>query len=560
MRNAIKNLANFVLFIVFITQITACKKKDPDSELSKPLETWSNTLIAKVPSNAFSIVYWDTNKAAYEKYLASSWGAGNSRTINENLAVNNPFVNPFLIKDFLDTIKKSGYSIDETAWDEIFSENVLFATTEETENGSNLYFGLLIKSKDRKGLYKFIDALKQTATEQGSLKAISSQSKNIDSFGIELSDAENKSTTKTLYFSRKDDLAVIASSSKNLEAILNSTSSDLPTMLRSPEYKRAVKGFPTSKNIFSLTYFDLNVLRENLPTTIPSSWAAKVSKVPFSTFVMTTSMDKELSYNMRLLSNEEHETTQFIASNIAQSSVEKTLKSADANALAMLSVDGVTAKSIIGNINVVSGLVGENIDKVFADLKRVSIIGKIGMPLPDIMIVVESSSAEKESELLKRMISSVISAGGNSSVWQRTTSDKNPIDYINSPMPGMKIYVATADNLTFISTSENMIKSAIFSSEGSKDFTAQLPKSTRAAYAKDKSVVNLYIDFAEVASFMERIGGAVGMYIPNEPRLKEFLEPKGIERIRQSGALVASVTVDEDHSFRIRAAYAKKKR
>ena len=560
MRNAIKNLAIFVLFIVFVSQIAACKKKEPDSELSKPLETWSNTLIAKVPSNAFSIVYWDTNKAAYEKYLASNWGAGNSRTINENLAVNNPFVNPFLIKDFLDTIKKSGYSIDETAWDDIFSENVLFATTEEAENGTNLYFGLLIKSRDRKGLYRFVDALKQTATEHGSLKVIPSQSKNIDSFGIELSDAENKSTTKTLYFSRKDDLAIIASSSKNLEAILNSTSSDLPTMLRSPEYKKAIKGFPTSKNIFSLTYFDLNVLRENLPPTISASWAAKVPKFPFSTLVMTTSMDKELSYNLRLLIDEEHESAKLIASNVSQSSVEKTLKAADANSLAMFSIDGVTAKSIISSINFINGLLGENLDKVFADLKRISIIGKIGKPLPDLMIVVESSSAEKESELLKRMISSIVSTGGSSSVWQRTASDKNPIDYISSPMPGMKIYVSTADNLTFISTSENMIKSAIFASEGSKDFTAHLPKSTRATYAKDKSVANLYIDFAEVASFMERIGGAVGMYIPNEPRLKEFLEPQGIERIRQSGALVASVAVDEDQSFRIRAAYAKKKR
>ncbi|MDR2338162.1 MAG: hypothetical protein LBE20_05895 [Deltaproteobacteria bacterium] len=556
MSRFIKKISTLIIVIGLIITVSACEKKEVNSSLSKPLETWSSSLITKVPTNAFGLIYWNTKKTAYEKYLTSNWNVNNSKIFKNGLANANPF-----LKNFLEILQKSGYSSEDSTWSEIFAENVLFASTESPDD--NLYFGLLIKGQDKRNLEKFIGALKQAILEDGSLKLVPFTSQNPNAFGIELTDEANKSAAKTLYFTWQDDVAIIASSSKDLDTILTNDKKDLPAILKSEDYKKATKGMPDSKDVFSFIYLDLNVLKNLVLPSLKHNSIERLAKLPFSVLALAVSMNQELGYDLRCLNNGLPESQSQVSSILFQSSMENSLKATCSNPLVVLSYDGTTIKTVLESIFSLSELetnniIFESIQKILTNLKRLSLVGQTAIPMPQTMLVLESPAAEKETEQVKKVISTLMSATGSPHTWQRTTFDKHQIDYINTSMMGLGIYVYTmGDSLTLVASSENIIKSAILASNV-KDFTANLSKNAKTIYAKDKNVMNLYFDFEEVASVMEKFGGMIGMFMPNDPKLKEMFEPKELEKIRHFGGFVLSVSVEEDQSIRLKAAYTKK--
>ncbi len=546
-----------ILLVLSFTFTSSCTKKEHNSNIANPLETWGNTLMTKVPNNAFGVVYWNTQKSAYDKYMSSNWNTSNSRLIDDGIATSNKF-----IKTFITVIKRAGYSPDNSNWTEIFSENVLFASN-DTTNNNGLYFALITKSADKNALEKLIAALKQTIIDGEAFKIIPVQGQNPEAFGLEITSSANNAGTKALYFDWKDNLMIISSSSRNLSQILMTDKKELPTFFKTPEYKKATKGFPYSQDIISFAYADFNAIKDMLEPALVAlqklTTAKKLSQFPFAAFAMAVSMDKELAYNIRLLNNEQETSKELINTNIFQSSMYETVKVVGNKPLALLSIDGKTLKNILDNVSNINSKnnILEIISDYLTNTKRVSIVANSAIPMPEIMLVLESSNANKDEQDLKKTISTLMLSNNTANTWKRITYDKYQIDHLDISNANVGIYVLTFNDLILISSSENIIKTSLASSK-IKNITSTMSKDAKETFAKDGNASNLFLDFGEIAGLMERFGGIVGMFIKNEPTLKQMFEPKELDKIRRMGVTITTVTTEDDQSVRVKMLYTKK--
>ena len=57
---------------------------------------------------------------------------------------------------------------------------------------------------------------------------------------------------------------------------------------------------------------------------------------------------------------------------------------------------------------------------------------------------------------------------------------------------------------------------------------------------------SIYLNFNEVGSLMENVGGLVSMYAPQSDEAKKLTSPEQIAEIRKLGVMVGSVSVGEE--------------
>ena len=115
-----------------------------------------------------------------------------------------------------------------------------------------------------------------------------------------------------------------------------------------------------------------------------------------------------------------------------------------------------------------------------------------------------------------------------------------------SPL-GVGVFMAKLDNMVVAASTEAQLGQMIGAQKGEGAQLAKtLTTSMKDHLTAQPTVGNIYLNFNEVGSLMESVGGLVSMYAPQSEEAKKLTSPEQIAEIRKLGVMVGSVSVGDD--------------
>ena len=166
------------------------------------------------------------------------------------------------------------------------------------------------------------------------------------------------------------------------------------------------------------------------------------------------------------------------------------------------------------------------------------------LPIPDMLILAESSKPDVTKTQLSQMIGmGMATAGLPGAEWKDKTIQGQPAKYLLTPF-GLGVFVASVDKQVLISTTEAQLDTAISAAKAGKGlFADSLNSRTKEALSTQPSIGTIYVNFTEVAGLVDSMGGMMQMYAPQGAgQGGQMLDPAQLEGLRQMGTLVATMS------------------
>ncbi len=539
---------------------TGCKKDEAATPGVVPVSgsdkiDLSATIIGEIPKDSLGFIQWDLTSTAYANLAKSPWGGNSSFFSNLELASQEE-------NKFLDALKRAGIDPQKReTYEPILAQGVGFLAPAADVN-EKLALGLLLQSKAGVNLGDKFGILKQELQNAGK-KTEDISSGPVSGFRVDISDAPQAgqpaaagATGKYLYLVWSKDRGVFSNSKTLASTVLVSTSRQNPALVDSADFKSMISQLPAVSSQFGLGYLGVADLLKHLEasgTPIPD---AQLKNFPVKAIASAFSMGEAPQTDLKLLVKPEGAEQQkwFAVLNTSQS--DKVLPAVPSNPFLFLSLDGETLKRAKANLGDLAKSGQPQADAVLAavdQLQRVAIaasiapVGQSMFPVPNVLIVAQASSPDQVQKALADATAfAVNSSGMMQAVWQEKDIDGVKVRAMNSPL-GFGMYLASKGNLVIASSTEPQLKASLATIASGKGFESALAPRIQKTLAKDMALANLYLDFNELGSMMENLGGMLTMFAPQQGEsAQKFLAPENIASIKKMGRFVGSLTVDKN--------------
>lgn len=570
MKNPIRIAAVMLLAACLAASSISCSREKKKSSAVKttpisvdvPAELRaSESLIKHVPENAYGFFHWNSTHPAYRRLASSPWAGGGALSL-ESLTSGRGGDGKFVA-----LLKRAGIDPSEReTYETLLSEAVAFASP-APEAGQKPALALLFKANSGSSLeqhaLKLKEELKRSKIEikeheiEGG-SAFSFDYNELSAHGKARKSASNRPRMRFIGWS--GSVGVIATKLWPLTAALSLPGNKLPKTIDSPQFREAVADFPPAKHRYAIGYIDIAALLDDVnaaqgaETVLEDSLNLKL--IPFKAAAMSLAMDDAPSNIARLLYEVKDPQHKKWFRALHASSNAALIGSMPQKPLIFLSLDGQTIRDLkqiaMENPSLKTPGASEMLAALDAVARvavyaRIAPVGQSILPVPDVLIALESTNPSAVRSRLENIIGSLAgSAGMSTGGWQEKELHGASVKFIRSQL-GIGAYLAVKDSSVLIASTEPMIRSILGGlGDGAGSLASSVSQRTSQVLAKDHSLGNMYVDFQEVGSLMENMGGMLSMYAPQSEEAKQMLSPENIDSIKRMGAVIGAVKVDEN--------------
>jgi hypothetical protein len=520
---------------------SGCKGGPKQSKtLSKEL---SGSLLRNIPSDSFGFFKWDGSSAAYKRLLKSPWaGSGDV----SSLIAQRKGAYADLLKSFLGL---GIYKSHEEYITQMGSEAVFFVSpnnsaAKSVSQNDNYVSGLVFKPKN-KSAKEIIDVFKKSLGEQ-QIETSSLAGPNIkDGFTFSVEDNGKK---QSFFVAEKNGLGVIAQSKEAVLGVIDKSTESLPAIVSDPQFSKLTSNVTRTEDIFGFGYVDLKNFKSSKKSSAAFagkeitalSFAFGMEKTPVSRINVKWDSDMSSSWGLRGTTADSRELLNVVAD----------------KPIFYLEFDGVVLEKIIEG----AGKGNKQLPQDFAQLlAQINIPAKVGvalhfhgtqtsfLPLPEFLLVAKTSKARELAPQLEKAISRLLD--GNPMMagqdWKTKELAENvSTKFLQSPI-GLSLYLAHRQELVFLSSSLDFIKSQL-SADPKNEKPFQLGKRSEESFTQGVGLGNMYLDFLEVGVLLEKVGGTLTMFAPQNQPAQSVLDPKNIADLKKLGVLVAEFRLNKD--------------
>ena len=496
------------------------------------------TLVSRIPQDALGFLVWEGNHPAYAKLSASPWGSSTGITeLLKNVEGD--------AKDLIATLKNVGLDPAEKAtWESIFSEAVFYFTA-PAAGAKKPDLGVLFKSKDAGKLETLLATVKSEATKHNQ-KIGEAKLALGKGFTIAGPNAEAE-----LIVASDNGFGVISTSQALAEKTLGSKGGATPTLLTTPAFLKASAGFPDASKRFATGYLDVERMVQEATKSGAKVDTSALETFPLRAVALAFSMDETPATSMRFVYDDSKTPNNPWLKSLNSSASKSLTGVLPTKPLIVLSVDGKMIKDVKEALLAGLGELGAAYRQQLAfldDVKRIAIAASVApmgqslLPIPDLMVVAESANAEKTRAQLEGILGlAMMSSGMPGMAWQDKQIEGSAVKSMMSPM-GVGLFLASSNGLVVATSSEPVMKAALGNKSG---FSAALPKRGGEVFNETQTVSNLYLNFEEIGSYVESMGGMMAMYAPQGQDASKFLNPENIQAIKKMGSMVGAITFDK---------------
>lgn len=520
----------------------------------------AESLLKFVPENAYGFFHWNSTHPAYRRLASSPWAGGGAFSLDSLTS------RPGEEGKFIAILKRAGIDPTEReTYETLLSEAVAFASPPPSSDEKPA-LALMFRASDGTSLETYADNLKEqlkrakVTVHEHEIEGGSAFSFDHNELAQAGRSRAKDSKPRMRYVGWSGPIGAIATKLWPIQAALSRQGTGIPKNVDSPQFKESVAEFPPAKHRYAIGYIDIAALLEDVKSQQDGGEVIEdtlnLKLIPFKSVALSMAMDDAPSNMARLLYEVKDPQHKKWFRALHSSSNAQLINSIPSRPLIFLSVDGQTLKDLRHLTLEGSGLGSQSAVKMLSSLDsvsrialftRIAPIGQSILPIPDLLMVLESSNPSELRSKLENLLGSLASGTGVSTGgWQEKELHGASVKFIRSQL-GVGAYLAIKDNSVIVSSTEPMIRSVL---EGLSTGKASLAKSvssrTQQALAKDDSLGSLYIDFQEVGSFLENMGGMLSMYAPQNDEAKKFLSPESIANVKKMGAVVGSIKVDDN--------------
>ncbi len=560
---------SLVLIPLFI--LPGCKSKNEEkvgeqhsTKASSSAFDLKGSLIAMLPPNTLGFFEWNATGKAYERFTTSPWASELFPMKSfASQAADAPRMITILEKAGIDPYQRA-------TWEQLFSRAVIFSTPAKlgSENtpadNAPLTFSIYFESDKKVDLTQKLTSVRNELqnggilTEEETLQGGKAYKVNTDQFRLQsASAAQPKSNPLILSIGWKGSRGMISTSSWLVQAVLGTGFNALPAIVEKTQFVKSTQGFPDYKETIGFAYFDISETLKHLPK-LPAqggtSNAEMITSTPFTSFSFVSSMtDVPNSYGRLFYEPLTDQHKQWFGA-IHASASEALLPAIPSNPLIFFSIDGKTIEEFkelaLGEQAKANPELKKQLE-AFAGLKRVGIAARVAgvgqsiLPIPDVVVLIETDNPKAVKEGLINVITTVSASSAQEMpmTWSDRTIENVPVKAMISPI-GVGVFLTEQKNLVIVTSSEPQLQ-ALLRNIAQKP-NSELPGSVQQVLTTEPNVGNLLISFQQVGAFMENMGGLLSMYAPQSEGGKTLLSPESIEKVKKMGMMVGSVTVEKD--------------
>ncbi|MCB0324847.1 MAG: hypothetical protein KDD69_14790 [Bdellovibrionales bacterium] len=546
-----------VCFLVIAGLVAGCSKKEEKAQTSQSVVgatasgvaqvELASELLKRVPGNAAGFFVWNGSHEAYGRLLESPWAG--STSLGSMLEGSNERVER--VKKFLSA---AGLDPDDKqTWRKLFSEAVFFVTPPEGGSAEPVV-GAVFRSDG-------IDLAEKMAAIRKELAASGEKVADVaidggTGFNIVVPQEADPASApvppqeQQLTVLVRDGVAALASQEGVARNVLTAEPKNLPTLVETDDFKRAVAQFPAQGARFASGYLDVSKVlgaSGQLP-------GAPLETLPLRAVSIALSMTDAPQTDVRMLYREQNGEKSWIEQ-LVPSSSQELVSAVPTKPLLFFSVDGqalsklkeMASAQIAAQPDLASQLAFIDGVKRLGISARLAPLGQSALPIPDLLLLLETDKPQEAQAQLKALIAGNMKnapmMAGNP--WtEKELPDGTKVQSMITPL-GFGAFLASAEGLLLAASTESQLRSAL-AERGKPQFVGELSKPVSSVLADQSTVGNLYINFEQVGAFLENMGGVLAMFAPQDRAAQDWLLPENIASVKKMGLLVGSVTVEGD--------------
>ena len=551
------------LAVCLLLATLSCSKKESAVQVqsSGPNLDFSKTLVSYIPTGASGFLYSNVAGQAMKKLLASPWKPAGEVPFIEQTPDEQ-------LKKLLKGLTVKGYNLEKTDfWLSLFSESVFFtapAPSSEQAQG----FGMFAKAQDSMDLQKFFDALGggldssgyQTTPEKYSAAKGFSFSMNVSlpSGGgiVPISNTlsvDNKNIEHKFYVAWDSTRFAVTTQTWVVDYLFTSEGGNVPDIVKSATYKKATEQSPPQQNSYFFGYMDPKQATKQILAQVeaPQQAAIDANGIPLQAISINSLMNNAPETAVRLLFDDSNQMTQQFLPLLQKSSSKALSGMMPQKLVAAFTLDGSTLQNAWKQASLFippeaagpySGAL-KLIDHLsrFGLAVRSAPVGMSMLPVPDLLLVLETKNTEQAWGILDSTLATLgQQMGGGTLMQSERDIAGHKTKVLASPL-GLGIYATKKDNVLLISSAEPLLNEVL---SGDKLFATQLPPRMQQSYEKQETLLNVFVNFEQVAGLLESMGGTLSMFAPQAKDMGFMFDPKNIQAMKSKGIYHASVDVN----------------
>ncbi|MCC6933450.1 MAG: hypothetical protein IT292_09380 [Deltaproteobacteria bacterium] len=556
------NHLNFTLFIVCLFVAISCKGKLGSSGGVEQADNLSKTLIGYLPKNTLAFHYWDFSLPGYQKYKNSNWHKAATPTSfveGWNVTGNE------LIATLPEILKQNGVTLeDKLVIENLFSEGAAYLLGQsDNAKATEIEYGVVVKARDEQKLAGLTKSIKDYALQK-QLQPLDMQIDGGQGFSIAIKDKYDPKQVVDVFIGQKKNLAAIASKKETLIQILATTTPSSPVITTEDKYKKAVRSIPGFDQLYGFGYADIEQLSNLLSSVnqVNQDIINTLKNQPLISLVYAWAMNDH-PYSEAVLNIKPDADSASLPRQFKQSSSESLLQMYGAAPSLLLSLDGQTVHNLLAtaaNANSQTPVPAMALTTI-KDIERLSILAKVNtagqsfLPIPDLVIAVQTAKGEELQTTLKSTIAPFMSLAAGNTSWQTKQINGTTVTYNNTPL-NLGVYLASTKGHLLVTSSETQMNTILGAGgKSAQSLATLLPAKAQDALALKQSIMSFYLDFNDLATALQNAQGMMQMSGNQNDALSKALEPKQLEMLRKLGRLSASLKL-EDNVLRFQTAYA----
>ena len=563
----------FLVVFLIIAFSVSCKGKSAEqgsanvTAASNDSDTASGAaLLSKIPKDSYGFLMFDSRHPGYEKLLASPWAesvvipgsdlgemGGAGSTTKQDLLIR--------IVNRLGLDPKNKESLRQ-----VFSSAGVFVSppAEQKEGksanplGVSPGFGAIFTSDKS---FPFKDKLPVIKEE-------------LQKDGMELEELDvaagsgfvaKQSKGRELVVASVNDYNIVLSNTALAQGILANLSASggdgYPQVMDSETFKKAFSDTPPREQQFAFGYIDgpalFAVARAMQPANIRNQAVEKAAPF-FKALGVTFTMQEAPQTDIRLLYHTTGEGAE-VFSKLSSSPSGPILDAFTDTPLAFLSVDGQSLKTLKDRAKEMAPAEKKQMFDSFSfvdSVKRVAVIAKVAapgtslLPIPDLMIGLQTSASDQAAAQIQQFVVSSMSSSGmvsGTGQWLSKEVEGTTVKTLPGSL-GLGLSLAAKGDLLLLSSSEPMLVSTLgnISKQGAKGFSATLSQRSKQTLVNSNTLGNMYINFEQAGTFLETMAGVLAMYAPQKPGGEDMFSPEKLAALKKMGSMVASVKLGDE--------------
>jgi len=538
--------------------LAACSKEEKgkagsnatlSSAPAPKVSSFQKTALAYAPEQSIAFFVWQGDHPAYEKLAKSPWGGTEQDWLN-TIKESSPDW-----KNVEEVLVKAGFNPnDKESWKGLFANVAVFAAP-SGDPSKRAALGVVLRPDAKVKAAEKFSKLKGELAKKSELDVQDVKVSSGNALSIRKKGAPDE--TEKLYAGWNDNVVVVATSDWALETVLSSKGDKLPSSLSSSQFTQAARGLPEDSARFATGFIDMSKLIETAeqfgPDGAASAQKLKSNEIPLKAISFAMGMSDAPETNVRFVYDPADKAKNNWLGALNTSSSSEILAVVPSKALALLTIDGQTLRKFreiaVAGMGEAAAAVQPKL-AVLDHIKRIGLAvraaapGQTMLPVPDLMLIAESDKPETTEQQIQSLVGEVAKGSGMPGMkWKSETINSTSVQSMVTPF-GIGVFLAAKGNLVLVASTDAQLRSVV-GEEKAALFASTAPQRAGQVLAKEQSLGNLYLNFEELASLMESMGGMLSMYAPQGSDTSQFLQKENIEAMKKMGTVVGSIKLED---------------